>query len=175
MTLESHDLAKSGDKLKPFISTTTMPMTTKLGRGVTYPEGVPMSHGYIITWSCKIMWQTKIIYSVPQYLWSPNLTGWVLTMRSFFPLTHMTLWSRGLASLREIFDLLYLYYNKAYGHQTWQVYLSMGILHPQILHTLWTLGHARACNKLKTLHPPPQCLWPPNLAGLLDSMRSIPP
>ena len=41
-----------------------MHMAIKLGRGVTYHEGVPpiKSHDPLITWSCKITRQTKPIY-----------------------------------------------------------------------------------------------------------------
>ena len=53
-----------------------MPMTTKLGMLVTYLEQLlsVKSHDHIITWFCKITWQTKIIYLLPQCL--PNLAGW---------------------------------------------------------------------------------------------------
>ena len=46
------------------ISTTTG-MTTKLGRMVTYLEALLTikSHYALITWSCKVTWQTKIIFS----------------------------------------------------------------------------------------------------------------
>ena len=40
MTLWLRDLATSRDKLKPSISTTTMPMATKLGRMLTYLKGL---------------------------------------------------------------------------------------------------------------------------------------
>ena len=48
-----------------YISTTTVPMATKLDRMVTYLNGlVPVkSHSHLITWFCKITWQTKIIKS----------------------------------------------------------------------------------------------------------------
>ena len=47
------------------ISTTAMPMATKLCRGVTYHKGGPpiKSHGPWITCFCKIIWQTKTIIS----------------------------------------------------------------------------------------------------------------
>ena len=47
-------------------------MATKLGRMVTYLEGLTTikSHNILITWSCKAMWQTKIIISLlPKCLW----------------------------------------------------------------------------------------------------------
>ena len=93
-----------------------MAVTTKLGSGATNHEGLPIkSHGYIITWSCEIIWQTKIIY--PQCLWLPKF-GRVDIYTEELPSINshnaLTTWSR------EILHLLYLYCNKAYGHQTWQ-------------------------------------------------------
>ena len=41
-------------------------------------------------------------------------------IRASFHITHTTIWSRGLARSCEMLNLLYLYYNNAYGHQTWQ-------------------------------------------------------
>ena len=40
-----------------------MPMATKVGRVVTYHEGLPpiKSHDRLITWSCKITGQTKFV------------------------------------------------------------------------------------------------------------------
>ena len=53
-----------------------MPMATKLGWIIIYLDGLlPIkSHDPLITWSCKITWQAKIIISsLPQYLWPQNL------------------------------------------------------------------------------------------------------
>ena len=55
-------------------------MTTKLGRMVTYLEGLLTikSFSALITWSCKVMWQTKTIISpLPKCLGPPNLAGYV--------------------------------------------------------------------------------------------------
>ena len=51
---------------RKLISTTEVPMVTKLGRMVTYIDGLlPIKpHDPLITWSCKIMWQTKNIISL---------------------------------------------------------------------------------------------------------------
>ena len=136
-------------------------------------EGVQFikSHDHIIMWSYKIMWQTKIItYLMPQCLWLPNLAGWVYTTKSFISWRHITLWSRGIARSCEISDLLYLYYSKAFGQ-----WLTMRSFHQQSYTTLWIRSHLRLRDKLKRLSPLPQCLWPPNKAGLLHSMRISPP
>ena len=48
-----------------YISTTTVSMAMTFGGMVTYHEGLLTikSHNVLIMWSCKVMWQTKIIIS----------------------------------------------------------------------------------------------------------------
>ena len=68
-----------------WLSTTTMPMATKLGRVATYHEVLPpiKSCNPSTAWSCKITWQTKTITSpLPQCLWRLNLAGWWRFMKS---------------------------------------------------------------------------------------------
>ena len=63
----------------------TVPIATKLCRMVTYLDGpLPLkSIDHLITWSCKVTWQTKIIISLlPQRFWPPNLAGWLTLMAS---------------------------------------------------------------------------------------------
>ena len=65
-----------------------MSMATKFGRIVTSLEWLPpiKSRNHIITWSCEITLQTKIIIYVPeQCLWLTNLAGWGYKMRTFLP------------------------------------------------------------------------------------------
>ena len=68
---------------KPYISTTTMPMATKLHRKVKYLQGLlPItSHD---PWSCGFSWIT----TMPQYPWSSKLAGWWLTMKDSHVLFH---------------------------------------------------------------------------------------
>ena len=80
------------------ISTITVPMTTKLGRMLTYLKGLLTikSHNALITWSCKVTWQTKIIYSQPECLWlqtwqNDNSTWWVPTYKVTSPFDHVVL------------------------------------------------------------------------------------
>ena len=64
---------------KNHISTYTVPMTTKLGKMITYLQGLlPIkSHEALIVWSCKITWQTKTTISpLPQNLMPTNFAGW---------------------------------------------------------------------------------------------------
>ena len=82
------------------ISAAAMFMATKLVMVVTCLEMIPhlKSHELLITWSCKITWQTKInISSLPQCLWSPILSGLWFTLRRSYLYSHMTLKSRGVA------------------------------------------------------------------------------
>ena len=56
----------------------------KIGRMLTYlDEFLPIkSHHPLITWSCKITWQTKTILSpLPQCLWPWNIVGWWLILK----------------------------------------------------------------------------------------------
>ena len=76
--------------LKHCVSTTIMLMATKYGWVMTYLAWLlPMkSHDHIIRWSCKIIWQTRIImYRLTQCLWLSTLAGWRYTIRSFLPFT----------------------------------------------------------------------------------------
>ena len=84
-------------QIKTIISLLKESMSTKPGRTVNYRKGLlPIqSHDPLITWSSKIMWQTKTnIFPLSQCLWPPNLTGWWHTMRCSEPLHHMILPSR---------------------------------------------------------------------------------
>ena len=67
-----------------YISTTTVSMAMTFGGMVTCHEGLLTikSHNVLIMWSCKVMWQTKIIISLlPEWLWPPNLIEWWHTLR----------------------------------------------------------------------------------------------
>ena len=70
-----------------YISTTTLPMIFKLAKLVTCHEGllpIFLLH-HLVTWSCKIMWETKTIMPpLPQYLWPQNLAGWWLILIDFY-------------------------------------------------------------------------------------------
>ena len=70
-----------------YISTTATFMATKPGRMMSYLEWLLLikSHDHIITWSCKITRQTKIIiYPLTQCLWLSILAGWGYTMSGCF-------------------------------------------------------------------------------------------
>ena len=62
-----------------YISTIRVPMPTKLGKIVTYLDGLLSMklHGPLITWSCEIKWQTKTsMFPLPQCQWPRNLVVW---------------------------------------------------------------------------------------------------
>ena len=115
----SHDFVRTLDALNNYISTTTVPTATKLGRLGTYHEGpLPMLLQPLVTWSYEIALQTKTIISpLPQYLWLQNVTDWLLTMRGFYP-CYSTLWSLALTRLRYRLKPLYPHYHNVYGHKT---------------------------------------------------------
>ena len=71
MTLKSRGLARSSDKLKSLHLHYYNANGTKLGRMMVWLElGLPIkSHYYIITPSCEIMWQIKVIIYVYIYIY----------------------------------------------------------------------------------------------------------
>ena len=103
-------------------STTRVPLATKLGRMVTYLDGLlPIkSHDPMIRWSFELTWHTKIIMSpITNCLWLPNVAGLWLNLRSSYP-CYLGLWSRGLARSRDKLKSQCLHYHNDYTHQTWQ-------------------------------------------------------
>ena len=82
-----------------YISTTRVPMTNKLGKMMIYFEELLTIKSFyaLITWSCKVTWQTKIIiYPQPKCLWrepwqNDNWTWWVLTYKVTSPIDHVVL------------------------------------------------------------------------------------
>ena len=65
-------------------STTRVAITTKLGKMAAHLDGLlPIKIHYpLITWSCHITWQAKIIiYLLAQCLWPWNFVGWWLILK----------------------------------------------------------------------------------------------
>ena len=126
-------------------------MATELGRMITYLVGLLpiMSHD------------------------PPNLAGCWLTLRGSY-LSYSTLWSRGLARLREKLKPLYFYYHCAYCHQTCRMVTNIQGFLAILLYPLvtWTWEFAW---ETKNIYSPRQCQWPPNLAGWGYIMRSFLP
>ena len=57
-------------------------------------------------WLREVMWQVKnIICPISQFLWLPNLTGWLYIMRSSQPWSHMALKSNGLVTTIWIINM----------------------------------------------------------------------
>ena len=66
-----------------FCMTTTTKQNGKMVIHYKKPQPIK-SHNPLNTWSCEVTWQIKNILSpLPQYLWPPNLAGWLHTMKSF--------------------------------------------------------------------------------------------
>ena len=127
---------------KHSISTTRVPMATKLNRIVTYCDELQptKSDGSLNTWFGKTIWQIKtIIFPPPKFLWQINLGGSWLTYKDFYSKSPMTFSSRGLAKLCEKLKQWYLHYHSISGHQTEQdVYLPWV---PLIHKVTSTFGH----------------------------------
>ena len=151
---KSHDLwsggglGRSGDKLNR-ISTTAMPLATKLGRMLTYLEEFLLirSDYPLIAWSCEITCQIKSFISpLPQCLWPPNFAG--CDIQSGAPI-HKVAW--------PFYHVVYLklcnklHYSKAYYCQTLKGGDSLWGASPKKSHkTFWTGGNMRSHDKLKT-------------------------
>ena len=121
------------------LPTTTVPNGTKLVRMVTIQEPLLliMLLYPLVTWSCEITWQTKIITSpLPRYLRPPNLAlVWRIICIHYYNAFGYQTWQDGdkqwriffhkltqtccIARSRELLDMLHLYHKKAYTYQTW--------------------------------------------------------
>lgn len=79
---------------KHYISTNAMSAATRLEKVVTQLEGLlPIkSNDPLLTLNYEITWQNKkVVRQLLQYLWSPNLPEWWLTLRDFLPRSHLVL------------------------------------------------------------------------------------
>ena len=106
-----------------YIFTITVPMATKLDKMVTYFDGLLRIklHDSLITWSCKITWQTKIILSsLPKCIWLPHLARPSLTLMGSCPWSCMILRLGGFVRSRDSIKSLYLYYHNIHHHKTRQ-------------------------------------------------------
>ena len=82
-----------------YISSTRVPMATKRGTMVAYFERLLTIKSFyaLITWFCKVTWQTKIIiYPQPDYPWlqtwqNDNWPWWVPTYKVTSPFDHVVL------------------------------------------------------------------------------------
>ena len=125
-------------KWNHYISTTTVPLATELGRVVNCHKGLsPIeSHDLLITWPYKITRKNKFYISPPpQCLWPSNLVEWWLTERE----SHQTFWSRHLARSCDKIRPLYLLYHNTYDHQTAGWWLTERGSHPESHITLWNV------------------------------------
>ena len=99
----SRGLPSSYDKQKKYNYTTRVYIVTRLGRMITYLDGLlPIkAHDPLIKWFCKIMRLTKTIVSrITWWIRSPNLVGWWHTLSNSHPESYSKLWSRDLVRSR---------------------------------------------------------------------------
>ena len=79
MTHRSCGLTRSSDKLKHYISSTTVSMDTKLGRIVVYPKRL-LPKELLTLWSRGLPRSREklknIVSPLPQCQWPQNLVGW---------------------------------------------------------------------------------------------------
>ena len=152
-------------------------MFTKCGRVVTYLDRfLPIrSNDPLITWSCKITWQTKIIISVSTTTVSMTikLDRMVTYLDGLLPIKSHYLWSCGLSRLRDKLKSLYLHYHSGYLSH----YISKTTKLGRMINNLDTLLPIKSHDPLITwscditrqtktsISPVSACLWPPNLTG----------
>ena len=79
-----------------YISSTRVPMATKLSRMIIYLDGFLSIKSFdpLISWPSEITWQNKNIKRISpmlQCLWPPNLVGWWFTSRSYQYSYYLTL------------------------------------------------------------------------------------
>ena len=104
-----------------YISTSTRPWATKLNRLATYLEGFLLREflDSLVTWSSNIILQTKsIIFPLPQWLWSPTMARWWLTLGGSHSYSDMSIWLHALPRSRDKLKPLYLHNNSAFCHHT---------------------------------------------------------
>ena len=136
-------------------------MATKLGKKVTYLDGLQTITLHVV------MWQPKIIISpLPQYLWPPNLAAsWWLAMRGFHLYCYSTLWSRGCARSRD--KLIHYISNTTISMAT---KLGRMVTYFDYLLLIKSNDHiiTRFCETTwqtkNMVSPIPQCLWQQNMA-----------
>ena len=167
MTIWSSDFATSSDKLKP-ISTTTIPMATKLGRVVTYTWRAP--NNKVTQFSDHVVLQSHVTskyhyISATRVPMATKLDRMVthfarlLTVKAFYG---FITWSRKVTWQTKI--IIYLQ-PECLWLQTRQNDKLPGWV-PTYSHTnFWSRDLARSRDKLKPLYLPYQCLWLTNLLG----------
>ena len=138
-----------------------MPIATKPGRMMSFPSGpiAIKSHDPLITWSCKITWQTKTISPLPQCLW--HLMAYLKR--------HLSIKLHSLARSHDKLKTFYHYFS-AYVHQTCKGSDLLKRVPTIKSDRFLVIFVARSRDKLKA-SPLPQGLWPPNWAGWQLVMR----
>ena len=102
-----------------YISTCTRPIANKYGKVVIYCKGLPStkSNDLLNKWSREVKWQIEYVISL-------------LTVRRFYPRSHMVLKPRGLARHLHKLKPFYIDFHSAYGHQLEEVFTHLERLQP---------------------------------------------
>ena len=139
----------------------------------------------MITWSCEITWQTKIIMDTkcgkmlsyldellpikshdPKKSLPANLASRWLAMMDFHP-CYSSFWSCGLARPCDKLKPLYLQYHNIYCHKARQDgYSCLDCLLPTKSYDHIITSFCEITWQTKNIvYPLAQCLWPQNVAG----------
>ena len=92
-----------------YISSTTVPMATKLDRMVTYFERLLTIKSFyvLITWSCKVTWQKNILYifyksAYGKQTWQNlDFVWWAPTYNNTWTFDHAALWDTRFTYMRR--------------------------------------------------------------------------
>ena len=141
-----------------------MPMAIKRGRVKIYNEELSSIKSWnpLIKWSSKVTWNINSLLSLlQQVLWLPNLVRCLLTMRSFHPESHTTVWIYGYVKPRDISPLPQCLWptNQAPLLHTMRSFPPLS----QKSFDFWSCGLLRSHDNLNVISPLTQNLCPLNL------------
>ena len=159
--------------LKHFTVVVTVLMATKFTRVVLEWLLPIILLKPLVTWSCKITWQTKNI-STTTVCMSTKLGRMVTNLQQLLPIILLYLW---LCVLERSFDKLktYLHQHDACDHQTWR-----GVPYHERIpsiksHDPWITWSCKIMWQTKAIISPlPWCQWLQNLAGVQLTMKGYP-
>ena len=107
---------------KRFNSIFSRSMTAKLGKVEINSKGSPSIKSFeaLSTWSSDHVTDKRRLFQLPRDLWLPNLTEWWVLMRTYYPHSHVTCWSRGYIRSYNKWKTLKIHFHMTCGYQTWQ-------------------------------------------------------
>ena len=152
-----------------------MPINTKLGRLVTNLELLlPIMLLYpLVTWLWEITWQSKNISTATEPK-GTKIDGLVTNLKWLVPIIYSTPWSHGLGISLDKQKELYLCYHKALATKlgrrvnNFEQLLPIMFLYPLVTWSCDITWYTKGI-----ISPLTQCLWPPNLALWLLTLRDF--